>query len=490
MKLKKDSGMGFGMVLAGFILLFNPMIHVIDIIPDVIGFLLIAVGLRKTSFFISRIDDARRMFWKLVLIEGIKIPAVFLIPYGSVVPHQAGSTKVLLAFVFALVELIAFIPAVNFLIEGISFAGTKYSGELMYEPKYKKRIVLEPYDKTSKNGKKTSGLRLVTRKKKVELITSTKITLIAFYVLRNIMTVVPELTELQMYEFVGNVTANSRPLTYYKGALYFLCFTVVIISGIFYIRKISKLIGNIKKDKPFMDALRTKFERDIMPKKTLFMSLNMKMAIILFAFSVGTSFVLYIDGVNVFVGCISAGFMIAAAAMLGKYVKGAKIAIPLSAVRAALAIYNLIGEARYFSEYGDAFAVEFFERAYNMYYPLATLKIVENIFALASMIVFIVMLMRAVREHLPICGIQVENVQYSKKSRDAEVYESIRVKMVISTIFTCVNFLLAAFNLNILVYFDAITALNMLFTAAWAVITIYSVVYINTNLYNKEIENS
>lgn len=490
MKLKKDSSMGFGMVLAGFILLFNPMIHIIDIIPDVIGFMLIAAGLRKTSFFISRIDDARRMFWKLVLIEGIKIPAIFLIPYGSLVPHQAGSTKVLLAFVFAIVELIAFIPAVNYLIEGISFAGTKYGGELMYESKYKKCISLEPYDKTLKNGKQSSGLRLVTGKRKVELVTSTKVTLIAFYVFRNIMTLIPELTELQMYEFVGNVTAFSRPLTYYKGFLYFISIVSVSIFGIFYIRKISKLIGNIKKDTPFMDSIRSKFERDIMPKKTLFMSLDMKMSIILFAFSVGTSFVFYLDGVNVFVGCISAGFMIAAAVILGKYIKSAKVAIVLSVVRSALAIYNVIGEARYFTEYGDAFAVEFFKKAYAMYYPLAAFKAVENAVALASMIVFIVALLRAVREHLPICGIQVETVQYSKKSRDAELYHSIKSKMVLSIVFTCLNFVLAGLNLYLLVYLEGMTALNMIFTAVWAVITIYGLIFINTNFYNKEIENS
>ena len=304
------------------------------------------------------------------------------------------------------------------------------------------------------------------------------------------MTLIPELTELQMYEFVGNVTAFSRPLTYYKGFLYFISIVSVSIFGIFYIRKISKLIGNIKKDTPFMDSIRSKFERDIMPKKTLFMSLDMKMSIILFAFSVGTSFVFYLDGVNVFVGCISAGFMIAAAVILGKYIKSAKVAIVLSVVRSALAIYNVIGEARYFTEYGDAFAVEFFKKAYAMYYPLAAFKAVENAVALASMIVFIVALLRAVREHLPICGIQVETVQYSKKSRDAELYHSIKSKMVLSIVFTCLNFVLAGLNLYLLVYLEGMTALNMIFTAVWAVITIYGLIFINTNFYNKEIENS
>jgi len=486
--LKENKSMGFGMVLAGFILLFNPMIHVIDIIPDVIGFLLIAVGLRKTSFFVSRIDDARRMFWKLVIIEGIKLPSFLFIPYGSMVPHQQGSTQVLLTFVFALVELIAFIPAINYLFEGIAFAGTTYNGSLMYEPKIKKRLIIEPYEKSGDCGKKTSSLRLVTKKRKVELVTSAKVTVIAFYIFRNIMTLIPELTELEMYEFVGNVSTFSRPLTYYKPVLYVLSFIAVIVFGIIYIKKISKLVNSLKKDRPFMEAIIEKYERDIVPKKTLFMSLDVKTSIILFAFSVGTSFAFYLDGINVLVGCISAGFLIVAAVILGKYVKFAKFSIPFSAIRAALAIYNIFGEARYFSEYGDAFAVEFFEKAYDMYYPLAALKVVEAVFALASMLIFIFSIIRAVREHLPICGLQVENAQYSKKSRDAEIYSLIKGKMILSAVFTVVNFIMAALYLYLLVYLEAMIVISSLVTIVWAVYTIYSLVIINANLYDREIE--
>ena len=490
MKLKENKSMGFGMVLAGFILLFNPMIHVIDLIPDVIGFLLIAVGLTKTSFFVSRIDDARRLFWKLVIIEGIKLPSFLMIPYGSMVPHQRGSTQVLLTFVFAIIELIAFIPAVNYLFEGLSFAGTTYKGSLMYEPKVKKRLTIEPYEKTGDCGKKTWSLRCVMKERKVELITSAKVTVIAFYVFRNVMTLIPELTELEMYEFVGNVSTFSRPLTYYKPVLYVLSFIAVIIFGIIYIRKLSKLIGSIKNDKPFMEAISEKYERDSAPKKTLFMSLDMKTAIILFAFSVGTSFAFYIDGVNVLVGCISAGFLIAASVILGKYIKSAKLAIPLSVIRAALAIYNVFGEARYFSEYGDAFAVEFFDKAYDLYYPLAALKVVEAVFALASMMIFIFALLRAVRGHLPICGLQVESAQYSKRGRDAEIYSLIKGKMILSAVFTAVNFIMAALYLYLLVYLEAMIVISSLVTIVWAVYTIYSVIFININLYDKEIETA
>ena len=57
--------MGFGLVIAGFTLLFNPVIHVVDLIPDALGFLLIVIGLTKMSFFIGKIEQARSLFIKL-----------------------------------------------------------------------------------------------------------------------------------------------------------------------------------------------------------------------------------------------------------------------------------------------------------------------------------------------------------------------------------------------------------------------------------------
>jgi len=60
--------MGFGLITAGFILLFNPVFYVIDIIPDAIGFFLIAAGLAKLSCFVERIAQARSMFLKLAYV--------------------------------------------------------------------------------------------------------------------------------------------------------------------------------------------------------------------------------------------------------------------------------------------------------------------------------------------------------------------------------------------------------------------------------------
>ena len=114
--------MGIGLVLAGLILLFNPVIIVVDVIPDAVGFFLIAAGLTKMSCFIGKIEEARQTFLKLAFVEVAKLFSIVILPYAS------GSADVLLAFVFGLIEGFLFVPAVRNLFEGLSFAALWYGG--------------------------------------------------------------------------------------------------------------------------------------------------------------------------------------------------------------------------------------------------------------------------------------------------------------------------------------------------------------------------
>ena len=71
--------MGFGLLIAGFVLLVNPVIMFPifgDILPDAIGFFLIAAGLTKLSSFIGKISEAREGFMKLAFAELCKFIAM------------------------------------------------------------------------------------------------------------------------------------------------------------------------------------------------------------------------------------------------------------------------------------------------------------------------------------------------------------------------------------------------------------------------------
>ncbi len=476
--------MGFGLVLAGFILLFNPVIHVIDLIPDAIGFFLIAAGLTKLSCFIGKIEQARSLFLKLAYVELGKMVSLFLIPYGnSAAASDLGTTKLLLAFVFSLVELLLFMPALKNLFEGISFAGMMYNGSVIQEKREKKVRVLREI--RASDGKTRKAV--VREVRPIERYETVSASILTFYIIRLAGSILPELTELQMYDYIGEVTATSRRLTYYKPFLYVLCFLIVLIAGIVYIRRISKFFGNVRKDKIFIDSLKEKYARDILPNETYFTAKSMNLALILFGASVVASLVLPVNGVNVMVGAISSGILIAASCILAKWEKLAKGIVPISVVRAVLSVLTAQAQYAFYSEYDEVIAIDYFDNAYTLYYRMATLEVIENLLASAAVILFYILLTRAVKKQIATFGIQDESVQYNKKNRDAEIGSAVNGKVMVCLILTVVHYILEALYRYLLTASSFMIAVNMGVTLIMICYAVYALNFISEQVYQSEI---
>ena len=459
--------MNWGCLIAGFILLFNPVIHVVDVIPDAIGFFLIAAGLTKSSYYIGEISKARDMLVKLAFLECVKFFSIVFIPYTS------GSTKVLLAFVFGIAELLLFIPSINALFEGIYFMGMCYGGDAIYRKKVKTV-------KLRNNEKKT---------KQIELINSTKKFILSFYIVRVAATLIPELTELQMYDNIGEVKALQFRLTYYKPFLYIVCSLTVLVLGAIYIYKIADYFGAIKRDRILNEALKNKYVYDILPQTNLFTAKNMKIALFMFILSVICEFVFPIDGVNVIVGVISASLLLTSSAIVKKYIKSAVVIIPLAIIRAALAVVNMVLQIQYFGEYSVE-AIDYITTAHDKYYLMSTFIAVEKIVALAAVLVFFTVLLKAIKIHLDGFGVktEIESTQYSKKNRDLETYNIIGGKLLLCSVLAIINYIFAASHAYLAVNMTAATLITSVVTLIYIAYIIYTVNLINELVYDKELE--
>ncbi len=481
--------MGFGLVIAGFALLFNPVIHVVDLVPDALGFLLIVIGLTKMSFFIGKIEQARSLFIKLALVEAAKCFMVLTVPYAS------GSDIVLQTFVFGLAEALMFVPAVNYLFEGLSFAGLWYGATVMYEKKTFKRPLAKLMVKISEWEPAARLIERITGKKykkrtyahKVEWITYVRDQILFFYIFRVCATLVPELTELQLYDNLGEVTAFSRSFAYYKPFLYVFLGIIVLVLGIKYIRTVSSFFKGVGKDRTFLDSMDNKYRLDVLPHDTFFIARGMKQSLVCFTTTAFTCMVVTIDDVNVLVGVISASFLIAAAVILKRYVPAAKIIIPFSAVRGVLSLVNLVLQYNYYAEY-DELAVEFVPEAAEQYYRMAAFECAEYVFAAIGILIYMFFLLRAIKMHLEVCGIQHETVMYSKLSRDVETYNTAGGMLLLSAILAVINFILAGAYHFIMVDMTLIVVINTAVTLIWAVYTWHSINVINAMLYDKEIQ--
>ena len=462
--------MGFGFILAGFLFLANPVIHVIDIFPDCIGFWLIFTGLTKSAFFIDKLAEAKRGFWRLFLIDLVKAASIILWPYVS------DTAFLLLSFVFSVLELMYFIPAMLNMIEGFSFAGVWYKGTAVYG-KIPRRI-FKYRNKMNDDGKYEKVL-LPPKERGIIWRNFT----IVFYCIRIFFTVLPEALAQVLYDRYV-VRAMNVNYAEYKPAMYILLGFILCIIGIFWLAYTIRYVGSIMRDKTFIQSLKTKFTEDILPNTNLFTSIDMKRVLFLFAAAAVTSIMCNFDGVNVMIGAVSSVCIAAAAFILGKRMRPAYLAIPFSVIRAVLSVYNLLKQIEYYNDYSIE-SVDWVSTAYKLYYNLANMQVVEYILAIVPMLIVSICIIRAVRSHLDMIGVQTESVQYSQKARNAEIFTGIQLRFILNIVLMLINYVVCCIYPYAKVYIDVMSFITIAVTAVWVVQTLFLVYSVNIKVYDR-----
>lgn len=446
--------MGFGLIIAGFILLVNPVIHVVDILPDFLGFFLIWKGLSKLSYLHSGFSAAREQFIRLSLVELVRVACIVFVPY------TAGSALLLFAFVFGVIELILFVPALSHFYDGLNYVGMRYESDAVFAKK------------VNKNGKiKEKGAAL----KRFTFV---------FYVLRIAATLIPELTELQMYEYMGTVTAMAVDYRRFKPLLHILLGFAVIVVGVLWLIKLVLYFGGILREKAFITRLSEVYERDIAPKTWVFIGKRMKTVLVFYILAAVLSLCMDVERINVLPGILSAAALSAAAILLAKDIKNAYAVIPFCAVRGILSVVNLFQQKAYFiDDKFDEVAIKYVPRAAEMYGQMSSWQGLECVFAVVSFVLFGVLLMKAVKKHLAETGMQNDSVQYNKRNRDAETARSVGAKVTVNLVLMTLNFAAAGLYLPLLPYFDLMGTVRAILTVIWVLHTLYTVSHTNDVLY-------
>ena len=450
--------MGTALVCAGFILLANPVINVFDVIPDALGFLFIFAGLTRLSYFYDRFDSARRLFMWLSVIEAGKIVSMPLVVNAS--KFESGSLMLMLSLVFSIAEIGLFIPAVIRMFDGYSTAAVKLGTS---------RVTT----KEKKNGKV------------YDTTVKARNTMIVFMVIRCLSTLLPELTELELYENEGTVSALSRPLTDFKMMFYRFFVIVVLIAAVFYIIALVRFFSGVARDEKMNSAFAEQLSGAKTERKSFFLARRMKNVLLLFVFSVAAMFPLYIDNVNVMIGVLSAGFLIAAGFILKRDAGGALSVILESAAAGILSVASFILQIRYFDEYSTD-AIFFVEEAARDYSFLSIIGAAESLFAALATIWFVKVFLSSVPEQQKICGILAENAQYSKAAHDREVFSYVKRKMIASSCLVTLALASRAAYRFIAPDTPVFIVVNVALALIAVVYTAVAAVSVNTALYDSE----
>jgi hypothetical protein len=113
----------FARCAAGALFLLNPNFHLIDLLPDAIGYLLIVLGLRAIEPVSPSIEEARARFSMLLRVSVVRITAL---PLTFVVGYDEKTFILVFTFAFALVETIYLLPAFHYLYDGTSYLALRY----------------------------------------------------------------------------------------------------------------------------------------------------------------------------------------------------------------------------------------------------------------------------------------------------------------------------------------------------------------------------
>ena len=115
-KPKSVAAVSKALLLSGFAFFINPVPFGLDILPDVFGCALIFFGLTQLAYFDGSIDEARKCFSYLFIVE-----AIHLIMMRSVFLTNISSNRMLAVTGFVIVEGILYILIFKRLFDGISY---------------------------------------------------------------------------------------------------------------------------------------------------------------------------------------------------------------------------------------------------------------------------------------------------------------------------------------------------------------------------------
>ena len=268
-KQKKTDRMGLPLILAGLLILANPVVNIVDVFPDAVGYLLIVLGLGRLRDLALYLSEARKKFITLAAVEATKLIALYFSTF-----IEEGFLLVF-SFCYTLAELCLALPAF-----------TKfYDGLLMVAVKADSDAVTGQIDRI-------------------------KAFTVLFLIIRSAATVLPELSYLSLAEGVGYVMAP------FKGVIVVLCLIVSLVFGILFAVRQVRFYKLSVSDERFLPGTAAVYRAEIAPKKELFLLRRLRAALALLCTGEFLFLDLYFDGVNALPDWIGALFILGALSLI------------------------------------------------------------------------------------------------------------------------------------------------------------------------------
>ncbi len=254
-KKKKGISFGFTSIAIASAFLFNSNINIIDIIPDVIGYIIMSIALVNLSFLSEDIAKAAKNFRYMILVGLFKFVS-FIWLVGLKRPDEQSTGTLLMTFVFAVIEVTILYIAYSDLFGGLQSLGFLHKN-------------------TAVLGKKRGSDKSHTERIK-------RATLF-FLVLKAGVTLLPEFATLSQYSY-----AYDSPVGHmyeFIGLMRGMAFIFVTAFGISWMVKFIKYFRRLNKDVEFKESLTEKYNEEVLAKQGIKVKFNLGVAFSLFLFA-------------------------------------------------------------------------------------------------------------------------------------------------------------------------------------------------------------
>lgn len=368
MNKSKTDPSGLIYLIPGAVFLFNPTYHIIDPLPDAIGFLLFFIGLVKLSVLNDEIGEAKRLYIRLFAAECVRICLYFTLPYVS-------SMFVLIySSVLAIVEAIMFIPAADHMFRGFEFLDMRMD---------------------------CSAARGIKKKNKVIPSASLRNLTVTAFIIRALGSVLPLLPTLT----VDSNTVVDSMETSNADFMSLLIFAAAIllgaVFGILWLIRFVKYIKGITNDKDCCQRIFDEYSKWTAANTIKIVCANMNAVMLLLIGAAALCFNMYVDGVNIFPNALGAALVFAAFILLRGTSKALSVSgNVLCVLWAACSVVNEYMQINYkANNYRPASAAHMIGKAPQLYFRMELCGYIEAVLAAAVMILMLVAFRKTLKSH-------------------------------------------------------------------------------------------
>lgn len=349
----KEKGLGFFWIFLGVFFLWDPIVGLADFLPDLIGWLLICIGIPSLADMNDDLAAAQRGFRRMLWVSLARIAAELLVyvflenTTDSINPYEMPVWTLLLAFSFAVLEIWFLIPAFRSFWRGISTL--------------------------SECGGARNSLATPDRKGR-SLCDRMLLVTLGFVILRAVLTVLPELSVLTVF----------RQENLYDTRFFYFRDLFRLISGV-----LSGILGLLtllywcrfyrvwRHEVAWLDSLRARYEREILPDTGLLLGRRMNAGFAFFRVGILLSAnlsLLFYEFLPDW-GCVLV--VLCGCLIMGNLMQGSSMLVGVGLSVAVVGVPRTLLNVRYLRSFVPKDSL-YLPEAYERYFPVCVLASIET----------------------------------------------------------------------------------------------------------------